>query len=189
MAILWNGNGWSSNAAGIRRPSSVNDFHNLGGGYVFVGIADKNGRPVLPPEGIAADRLERIQKEVLELGYRIQPHYHPLIVPYVVDGRHILALWAPGGQNRPYKAPISLSRGNREYAYFIRKGPSTVRAKGLDETELLSLAANVPFDDRLNSRGRVEDLSRQLMRDFLKEVESDLARQASRLPMVELGRQ
>ncbi|MBN1105125.1 MAG: transcriptional regulator, partial [Deltaproteobacteria bacterium] len=54
---------------------------------------------------------------------------------------------------------------------------------------LLSLAANVPFDDRLNRQGRVEDLSRQLMRDFLKEVKSDLARQAARLPMVELGRQ
>jgi ATP-dependent DNA helicase RecG len=45
-----------------------------------------------------------------------------------------------------------------------------VRAKGSDETELLSLAANVPFDDRLNRQGRVEDLSRQLMRDFLNET-------------------
>ncbi|MCG6534157.1 MAG: ATP-binding protein, partial [Syntrophales bacterium LBB04] len=167
--------GWNPQAILHTLCAFANDFHNLGGGYVFVGIADKDGRPVLPPEGIAADRLERIQKEVLELGYRIQPHYHPLMVPHVIDGRHMLALWAPGGQNRPYKAPVSLSRGNREYAYFIRKGPSTVRAKGSDETELLSLAANVPFDDRLNRQGRVEDLSRQLMRGFLKEVGSDLA--------------
>ena len=181
--------GWNPEAILHTLCAFANDFHNLGGGYIFVGIADKNGRPVLPPEGIAADRLEGLQKELLDLGYRIQPHYHPLMIPYVIDGRHTLALWAPGGQNRPYKAPVSLSRGNREYAYFIRKGPNTVRAKGSDETELLSLAANVPFDDRLNRQGRVEDLSRQLMRDFLKEVQSDLVRQTARLPLVELGRQ
>jgi predicted HTH transcriptional regulator len=162
--------GWNPEAILHTLCAFANDFHNLGGGYIFVGIADKNGRSVLPPEGIAADRLEGLQKELLNLGYRIQPHYHPLMIPYVIDGRHTLALWAPGGQNRPYKAPVSLSRGNREYAYFIRKGPNTVRAKGSDETELLSLAANVPFDDRLNRQGRVEDLSRQLMRDFLNET-------------------
>ena len=27
----------------------ANDFSNLGGGYVIVGITEKNGRPVLPP--------------------------------------------------------------------------------------------------------------------------------------------
>jgi len=27
----------------------ANDFHNLGGGYIFVGVAERNGRPVLPP--------------------------------------------------------------------------------------------------------------------------------------------
>jgi ATP-dependent DNA helicase RecG len=53
----------------------------------------------------------------------------------------------------------------------------------------LSLAATVPFDDRLNQRAKVQDLSRELMRDFLKEVGSDLAAQAGKLPLVGLGRQ
>ena len=47
----------------------------------------------------------------------------------------------------------------------------------------------VPFDDRLNQRARIEDLSRELMRDFLNEVGSDLAAKAAKLPLVELGRQ
>ena len=47
----------------------------------------------------------------------------------------------------------------------------------------------VPFDDRLNQRARVEDLSRELMCDFLNEVGSDLAAKAAKLPLVELGRQ
>ena len=29
----------------------ANDFHNLGGGYIILGIKEKNGRPVLPPKG------------------------------------------------------------------------------------------------------------------------------------------
>lgn len=28
----------------------ANDFHNLGGGYIVIGVAEENGRPVLPPE-------------------------------------------------------------------------------------------------------------------------------------------
>lgn len=51
------------------------------------------------------------------------------------------------------------------------------------------MAKRVPFDDRLNQRARVEDLSRELMCDFLNEVGSDLATKATKLPLVELGRQ
>ena len=73
--------------------------------------------------------------------------------PYEIDGRHVLVLWASGGQTRPYKARLSLGKNDRNYGYFIRKGSSTVHARGADETELLSLAAIVPFDDRMNQRG------------------------------------
>ena len=92
-------------------------------------------------------------------------------------------------QTRPYKAKLGLGKTNKEYGYFIRKGSSTVRAKGPDETELLSLAATVPFDDRINQQAKVQDLSRTLIIDFLQEIGSDLADQASTLPLVELGRQ
>ncbi len=60
-------------------------------------------------------------------------------------------------------------------------------ARGPDEAELLSLAATVPFDDRINQRARVEDLSRSLMAEFLGEVGSELESQASALPLDELG--
>jgi len=83
-----------------------------------------------------------------------------VVVPYEIDGRAIVVIWAPGGQTRPYKAKVSLSKGSREYGYYIRKGSAAVRAKGADETELLSLAATVPFDDRINQQAHIEDLSR-----------------------------
>lgn len=182
--------GWNPLATLHTICAFANDFHNLGGGYVIIGVAEKEGRPVLPPSGLTPVEVERIQKELLNLGYSaLQPAYHPIAVPYTVSGRRILILWAPGGQTRPYKARLSLAKDAREYGYFIRKGSSTVRARGADETELLSLAATVPFDDRVNQQAKIEDLSRELMQEYLEQVGSDLAKQAPTLPIVELGRQ
>ena len=168
----------------------ANDFHNLGGGYIIVGVHEKDGQAVLPPVGIKDDQFDRIQKEILSLGHNaIQPNYHPVMAPYIIDSRSILVVWVPGGQTRPNKARVSLSKENKEYAYFIRKGSSTVRARWNDEIELLSLAATVPFDDRFNQQSRVEDLSIGLMRDFLKEVGSELASDKVTQSLLTLGRQ
>ena len=133
--------GWNPEAVLHTLCAFANDFHNLGGGYIFLGIADDNGHPELPPVGIPAEQLDSMQKEILELGYKIRPQYHPVIVPYVIEGRNVLVLWAPGGQNRPYKAPVSLAKKNREYGYYIRKGSATVQAAHQEEVELIGLAA------------------------------------------------
>jgi ATP-dependent DNA helicase RecG len=168
----------------------ANDFHNFGGGYVVIGVAERDGHPVLPPVGLKASEMDALQKEVLHLGHHaLQPFYHPIMVPAVVQGKHVLVLWAPGGQTRPYKAKLSLGQDAKEWGYFIRKGSSTVRAKGADEQELLSLAATVPFDDRINQRARLSDLSRNLILEFLTEVGSDLAKAARTMPIEKLGRQ
>ena len=168
----------------------ANDFHNLGGGYIIIGIAEENGRPVLPPAGIDSARIDGIQKELLGLGFNaIIPYYHPLVVPVEIEGRHILVLWALGGQTRPYKAKRSLAKDSKDYAYYIRKGSSTIRARGADETELMSLTATVPFDDRFNQQAKIEDLSRELMLDYLQRVGSELFRLAPNLSLEELGRQ
>ena len=168
----------------------ANDFRNLGGGYIIIGIEENNGLPVLPPIGLNLAEVDKIQKEILNIGYSdIQPYYHPLIVPTEVDNRMILILWVLGGQTRPYKARLRLGRECKDYAYFIRKGSSTIRAKGADEAELIALATNVPFDDRFNQKAKVEDLSVDLMLEYLQRVGSDLAGQVKSLSLEELGRQ
>jgi len=161
----------------------ANDFHNLGGGYLFLGVAEDAGRPVLPPSGLAPASLDRLQKEVLALGHKIAPAYHPLMEPCIIQGRHVLVLRAPGGQSRPYKAPLSLSKDGKVYGYYIRRGSSTVRAGAADEVELFSLAAQIPYDDRVNQRAAVSDLHLPLIRAFLRDIGSLLADQAdSRAP-------
>jgi ATP-dependent DNA helicase RecG len=89
----------------------ANDFHNLGGGYIVVGVAEQDGRPVLPPCGVELDRLNAIQKEILNLGHNaMQPQYHPIVVPETVEDKQVLILWAPGGPTRPYKAKLGLGK-------------------------------------------------------------------------------
>jgi len=46
----------------------ANDFHNLGGGYIIAGLKEKDGQPVLPPEGLDPRKIDAIQKEILNLG-------------------------------------------------------------------------------------------------------------------------
>ena len=72
----------------------------------------------------------------------------PDVEPGKVEGRNLIVLWAPGGQNRPYKAPKEVTAKHKTYHYYIRRYSSTVEAKGDPRGEMLSLTATVPFDDR-----------------------------------------
>jgi ATP-dependent DNA helicase RecG len=168
----------------------ANDFENLGGGYIVIGQdCDENGTPVSPPIGIAEDRIDRIQQELLQFCHLIQPAYFPVLSVEDYLGKKILVLWAPGGQNRPYKAPSDVTARHRTHHYYIRRYSSTVEAQGEDERELISLAASIPFDDRICHRSSLDDLKLPLIVEYLEEVGSDLLDDARTLPMNELGRQ
>ncbi len=181
--------GWNPKSVLHAICAFANDFHNLGGGYVILGVKEKNGRPVLPPKGISSKHIDAIQNELLDLGHSaMRPHYHPLTATYSVKGQTILVLWAPGGETRPYKARVSLAKGRSDWGYFIRKHSSTVRAKDADERELLALAATVPFDDRYRQASSPEDISFRLIEQFLRDVGSDLAPEAAELSLATLGR-
>ena len=181
--------GWNPQSVLHAICAFANDFHNLGGGYVVLGVEEQNGRPILPPRGINLDAIDSIHNELLNLGHSaIQPQYHPLAATYNVDGQTILVLWVPGGETRPYKAKVNLSAERNEWAYFIRRHSSTVRARGEDERELLSLAATVPFDDRYRQTASLDDLSHRLIREFLGKIGSELASEAEGLSVEDLGK-
>jgi ATP-dependent DNA helicase RecG len=178
--------GWNPEAVLHALCAFANDVHNWGGGYLVIGVAEQDGRPVLPPVGLEASQVDRVQKEILSVANRITPAYHPVVEPYVLNGRHVLVLWAPGGQNRPYKAPVSLGKDEKTHAYYVRYGSSTIRAKGPLETELLQLAANVPFDDRVRPDSEIADLSLHLIQAHLQQVRSDLYEASGTMDFVRL---
>lgn len=180
--------GWNPESILHTLCAFANDFHNLGGGYVLVGVAEMNGQPQLPPTGLLPEQIDTIQKELLNLGHSaIAPPFHPLTATYEIQGKTILVLWAPGGETRPYKAKTSLARKS-DWAYYLRKHTSTVKASGQDERELLSLAATVPFDDRYRQTAELSDLSPYLIRDFLYDIDSELASEARNMDTETLGR-
>ncbi len=168
----------------------ANDFANLGGGYIVIGQdCDGDGVPIFPPAGLHANQLDPIQRELLQYCYLIRPNYFPILSVEQFEGRNLIVLWVPGGENRPYQVPLNVTSQNREYRYYIRRYSNTVVARGETERELLSLAARVPFDDRYNQGAEITDLSPRLMEHFLREVKSDLADEVEDLSIEALGQQ
>ena len=167
----------------------ANDFYNLDGGYLVIGIeTNDNGEPIMPPAGIPENAFDKIGRQLEELGHKIFPQYHPVSHICTIEGRKVLVLWAPPGEQRPYKTLKRNSEKHKERAYFIRRNSCTVEVKSqADEVELINLANKTPYDDRLNQSASVADLDRSLIADFLKRVQSGLATDASHMEMDELG--
>ena len=134
----------------------ANDLNNWGGGYVIVGIDEDKGQAVLPPHGIEENQIDKIQGEVLKLSHQVLPNYFPIIQPYLLQERHILVLWCPAGDHRPYTAPSTQGKKSQRYPY-IRFGSRSIIAKDENLTKLNSLASRIPFDDRVNQQATIND--------------------------------
>jgi ATP-dependent DNA helicase RecG len=66
--------GWNPDAIVRTMCAFANDFENLGGGYVVIGLScDDNGQPIFPPVGLPDEQLDKIQLELLAACQLIQP--------------------------------------------------------------------------------------------------------------------
>jgi ATP-dependent DNA helicase RecG len=168
----------------------ANDINNWDGGYVIIGVEEENGKAKLPPIGLQVQELDAIQKKLIELSHKLSPVYVPVFQPYLMNERHILVVFAPAGDNRPYKAPISLSEKRTERAMYIKRGSKTVKVKdgSDDERRLIELTARIPFDDRINQTATLDDLNLRLIQNYLKEVMSSLYEESTKIPFAELCR-
>jgi len=180
--------GWNPEVIVRSMCAFANDLNNWGGGYIIVGINEDAGQPVLPPEGLPQDELDKIQKKVIELGNRIIPSYFPIMQPYYLEGKHILVLWCPAGDNRPYSAPDSLGKEGGRLNSYVRVGAASVIAKGETLRRLQELTARIPFDDRMNNQATIEDFNLGLIREYLQGVKSDLFNESDRMPLMDLCR-
>lgn len=153
----------------------ANDFDNIGGGYILVGVEEKDGIAVRPVTGIPLDQLDKIQREMVNFNNMMDPFYSPRISVEEVDDTHILVIWAPSGINRPYAVPTDVKSKHKQYAYYIRYGTTSIEAKGERLDELREMANRVPFDDRGNPDIQATDISTTLLRDYLVTVNSRLA--------------
>lgn len=169
----------------------ANDIDNWGGGYIIIGVEEKNGKPITPVKGLNSDSIDRINKDLLNKCNLIEPRYIPIVETVTMDEKLILVLWIPGGDARPYKCPTKFPTDKStkyEKAYYIRKMSNTIRATSDEEKELYSLANKIPFDDRCNLQANIEDIKPTLISNFLYEVKSDLYPLATDMSLRELCR-
>ncbi len=134
----------------------ANDFYNNNGGYIVIGVAEEEMNSeaarqiVLPPVGINPKDIELIQKQIMgECKKLISPSYSPILSPEVLQGKHVLVIWAQASNHRPHKVKL----GKGEYEYYIRKGPETTKAKDEEMKALQENSNEIPFDDRMARLG------------------------------------
>ena len=169
----------------------ANDIDNCGGGYVILGVEEKDGRPVFPVKGLAPGSIDRINRDLVNKCSMIEPRFLPVVESEVVDGKDIIVIWIPGGDLRPYKCPVAFpteKSRHGEKAYYIRKMASTIKAGPQEERELVLMSNRIPFDDRINHNAEIEDLRPALMADFLHRVGSRLYDDALARPLVDVAR-
>ncbi|MCD8200588.1 MAG: putative DNA binding domain-containing protein, partial [Clostridia bacterium] len=167
----------------------ANDFDNLGGGYIIIGVKEKNGAPEFPVVGIAEEDIDKINKDVLQKCNLIEPGYVPVCETCIYDGKNIIVLWVPGGEARPYSCPIHVygKETKSERTYYIRKSSNSIQANQSEIKELFQQSETIPFDDRMNMHADISDLKKELMADFLKTVNSDLYTEISSRTAEELA--
>ena len=55
----------------------ANDIENQDGGYILIGVEEKNGKPVLPVSGIDPEEIDKIEKDLSNKYHFIEPFYLP----------------------------------------------------------------------------------------------------------------
>lgn len=180
--------GWNPEVVIHSMCAFANDLHNWGGGYIIVGIEESEGLPILPPFGLQEDQIDSIQKKIIELGYQIQPNYFPIVQPYQLDGKQIIVLWCPAGDNRIYTSPSSLGNNAGSREAYVRVGSNSIIAKGETLRRLQELTARIPFDDRINYQASIKDLDLGLIQAHLQEVKSDLYEESKTMSFEDLCR-
>jgi len=153
----------------------ANDLDNLNGGYIVIGVEDDRGQAILPPRGIAGNKVEDVSKELQgQIKNWIHPEYSPRIAPDLVDDRHVLVIYCPAGASHPYRAPKGPEKG-AERVPWVRVGPETKLAQGQLQRRLDEAVERIPFDAQPCHELSARDVSPDLVEDFLTQAKSGLA--------------
>jgi ATP-dependent DNA helicase RecG len=166
----------------------ANDIDNVGGGYIVIGVEEKDGSPIFPILGIEKSKIDGILKECIGYCHCIEPLYNPIIEPAIYKDKYIIVIWVTAGYGRPYKASKDVFSDKSNKLYYIRKFSSTIVASPSEEKELFYVSTDIPFDDRPNLSAEVSDLDIGLMRQHLKKVGSSLYELSQKMDTLEIAK-
>jgi ATP-dependent DNA helicase RecG len=85
----------------------ANDFDNIGGGYMLIGVEENkiNKTAERPVIRLSSSEIADIQRKMIGLNNLIEPVYHAKLFIENIDNQQIMVQWCIGGTNRPYKVP------------------------------------------------------------------------------------
>ena len=165
----------------------ANDFENLGGGYIVIGVEEENGIAKRPVMGVPKEQLDKIQQQMVGFNNLFSPYYLPRVSVEEVDGKNVVVIWAPVGVNRPYSIRMDVTNNNdKREAFYVRSGTSSIVAKGEVLDELRDMASRVPFDGRGNPDIKEEDIDYVLIREYLQTVNSRMVGELKHLDTMDL---
>ena len=160
----------------------ANDYANVNGGYIVIGVEAEDGIPILPPCGVEKKMLDSIQQEIFQYCNQIEPRYIPTIevVHYLDEATHLLYLKCSPGDAGPYRAPKDVyskkgeKKADKSMYYWIRPSSLTTIAKQGEIAELFEKFNAIPYDDRVNRRAKLDVIRRGYLEDFLRDSNSSL---------------
>ena len=172
---------WDPKTAGPQARKTIcayaNDCHNLNGGYVVFGVAEKGGRAVLPPIGLKPEEIESGQRWLRGRCSQLDPPCQPVIAHESFRDRDLLVVWAPGSETRPHRAPEGPGGALR---FWVRLGSETIDAERRGSSvlgSLIGMTARVPLDDRRARGASMADLREAKVREHLRQIDSALQRE------------
>jgi ATP-dependent DNA helicase RecG len=157
----------------------ANDFQNLSGGYILIGVAEKNGRALLPPLGLNIEALTQAKNWLINQCKTIEPIYTPIFSEETYEGKHLLVIWCPPSEIRPHYSRKFQEKGAEKTAY-IRIDNQTIDVKNKPEyvRQLNDLSARTPFDNRTDYTKTIDVLSDTKVRQHLSAIKSSLISEA-----------
>ena len=81
--------GWNPGSIYHSICAFANDFDDLGGGYIIVGVDtdDKTGMAIRPVEGVPMEKIDNILQEMVGYNNKMAPYYLPRTSVEEVDGK------------------------------------------------------------------------------------------------------
>ncbi len=160
----------------------ANDYANVNGGYIVIGVEAEEGIPILPPCGVEKETVDSIQQEIFQYCNQIEPRYIPIIEVehYPNEDTHLIYLKCSPGDAGPYRAPKDVyskkgeKKADKSMYYWIRPSSLTTIAKQGEIAELFEKFNAIPYDDRVNRKAKLDVIRRGYLEDFLRDSNSSL---------------
>ncbi len=173
--------GWNPDSIYRSICAFANDIDNIGGGYILIGVEERERMAVRPVKGVSEQTIGAIQRAMIGYNNLIRPPYVPHLSIENVDDKNVVVLWVGGGIDRQYEVPEAITAKKKNFKFYIRRYANSIEAKGHDKSDLLSLANKIPFDDRVHQMGRIEDINLIYVQDYLRISGSRLFEQVGKI--------